>query len=206
MTLVGVGLLSISWTGLAGCASGNQGKAPVSQASQSDASSRHKANIESRQDNLGDAVTAPLEDLNLRRIEIPDILIQAEKDPYSLKGLDNCRAIANEVRRLDEVLGDDFDEPPPPPDSRTNTQKGTDAAGKAGLGAVRGATEHLLPFRGIFRKLTGAEAHDKDVQRAIKAGNDRRAFLKGIGMNRNCAPPAAPSWFVPRSKPPKRRY
>ncbi|MNY69049.1 hypothetical protein D3C86_2069210 [compost metagenome] len=30
----------------------------------------------------------------------------------------------------------------------------------------------------------------------------RRGYLKGVGMRMNCAPPAAPSWFVP-APPPK---
>jgi hypothetical protein len=38
------------------------------------------------------------------------------------------------------------------------------------------------------------------VQEAIKAGSMRRAYLKAIGMNMNCSPPAAPSWFTPVAK------
>jgi hypothetical protein len=45
--------------------------------------------------------------------------------------------------------------------------------------------------------LTGAEKHSKAVQSAIKAGAERRAYLKGIGMRMDCAPPAAPSWYRP---------
>ena len=197
-------LCFVSLLSLGACASS---QTPVqtkpSQASKSKPA-RHEHNLENPDQSLGDAVQAPLEDLNLKRVQIPRILIDAENDPYDMRGLDNCRAIANEVRRLDEVLGEDFDEAPVP-DERSGVQKGGDVAKKGGISAVRGAAQHLLPFSGIFRQLTGAAAHDKEVQRAIKAGNDRRAFLKGVGMNRNCAPPAAPSWFVPRSNPPKRR-
>jgi hypothetical protein len=32
------------------------------------------------------------------------------------------------------------------------------------------------------------------------AGKLRRAYLKGAGMQTNCAPPAAPSWFVPEAE------
>jgi len=35
------------------------------------------------------------------------------------------------------------------------------------------------------------------VRKAIEAGAVRRGYLKGVGMRMNCAPPAAPSWFVP---------
>ena len=58
----------------------------------------------------GDAVMAPLEDLNLRKHEIPEILTLATTKPYDLTGLDNCEAIASEVTKLDSLLGADFDE------------------------------------------------------------------------------------------------
>ena len=65
-------------------------------------------------------------------------------------------------------------------------------------GSVRNATRGIIPFRGLVRQVTGAQRHQKDMDRAIQAGKVRRAYLKGVGMNKNCAPPAAPSWFVPR--------
>ena len=61
---------------------------------------------------LGDAVTAPLDDLNLRRQEIPTVLLQAESNPYDLRNLNHCRTIAAEIARLDEALGPDTDAPP----------------------------------------------------------------------------------------------
>ncbi len=51
-----------------------------------------------------------------------------------------------------------------------------------------------------MRKLSGAERRDKRVAEAITAGKLRRAYLKGAGMQKNCAPPAAPSWFVPEAE------
>ena len=146
----------------------------------------------------GDAVTAPLEDLNLKRTHIPQILLDAMSRPYDLAGLDKCETIAGEVRKLDALLGPDLDEPPPPPDESTMRQKGGRMANKAAVGAVRGATRSIIPFRGLIRQMTGAEKHQKLVDEAIQAGKSRRAYLKGVGMNKNCAPPAAPSWFKPR--------
>ncbi len=146
----------------------------------------------------GDAVTAPLEDLNLKREAIPQILADAIEKPYDLTGLDHCEAIAAEVGKLDALLGKDFDEPPPPKDQSTLTQKGGTAANNAAVGAVRGAARSIIPFRGLVRQVTGADAHQKQVDTAIQAGKVRRAYLKGVGMNKNCAPPAAPSWFKPR--------
>lgn len=149
--------------------------------------------------NLRDAVTAPLDDLNLKHVNIPDVLRRAVADPYDMDGLKTCEAIAGEVGRLGEALGPDVDEPPPP-DRRTRGQKLKQVAGDAAVDAVGDKTRGLLPFRGWVRKLSGAERRDKRVAEAINAGKIRRGYLKGAGMRMNCAPPAAPSWFVPEAK------
>lgn len=146
---------------------------------------------------LGDAVTAPLEDLNLRRDEIPTILLQAEANPYDLRNLNNCRTIGAEIARLDEALGPDADAPPSQ-DGSYMSERAADAAAGATLDAVRGTVTDFIPARSWVRRLTGADAHSKHVQSAIQAGLRRRSFLKGVGMQRNCAPPAAPAGFVPR--------
>ncbi len=145
---------------------------------------------------FGAAATAPLDDLNLRREHIPTVLLQAEASPYDLRNMTRCRPIAAEVRRLDEALGPDLDEPPSP-DGRLNSERAADAASSAALNAVRDTTTDFIPGRSWVRRLSGAEAHSRHVQSAIQAGRVRRAFLKGIGMQRNCAPPAAPGWFQP---------
>ncbi len=146
----------------------------------------------------GDAVQAPLEDLNLKREAIPQILADSIQKPYDLTGLDHCEAIAAEVGKLDALLGKDFDEPPAPKATTSMTQKGETMGNNAAVGAVRGAARSIIPFRGLVRQVTGADAHQKQVDTAIQAGKVRRAYLKGVGMNKNCAPPAAPSWFKPR--------
>lgn len=146
--------------------------------------------------NLRDAVTAPLDDLNLKHVDIPDVLERAVASPYDMTGMTRCEPIAAEVGRLDAALGPDLDEPPPP-DTRSRGQKLKQAAGDAVAGAVEDETRSVLPFRGWVRKLSGAERRDKRVAAAINAGEIRRGYLKGAGMRMNCAPPAAPSWFVP---------
>lgn len=146
---------------------------------------------------LGDAATAPLDDFNLRRRQIPTVLLQAEANPYDLRNLNQCTTIGAEVARLDEALGPDTDEPPRQ-DGAYRSEQAADAAAKATLEAIRGATTDFIPGRSWIRRLSGAEQHSRHVQSAIQAGRMRRAFLKGIGMQRNCAPPAAPSWFTPR--------
>lgn len=146
---------------------------------------------------LGAAVTAPLDDLNLRAQPIPTVLLQAQGNPYDLRNLNHCTTIGAELARLDEALGPDTDEPPAQ-DGSYRSEQAADAAAKATLEAIRGATTDFIPGRSWIRRLSGAEQHSRNVQAAIQAGRMRRAFLKGVGMQRNCAPPAAPSWFRPR--------
>jgi hypothetical protein len=145
---------------------------------------------------FGEAVTAPLEDLNIKRHDIPPVLLRAEANPYDLTRMDHCESIAAEVGSLDDALGPDMDEPPPPVPADPNDQR-ADQGAKVTLDAVRGASESVIPFRGWVRKLSGAERHSHAVQDAIRAGSMRRGYLKGVGMGMNCAPPAAPSWFKP---------
>ena len=145
-------------------------------------------------DGLGGAVTQPLEDLNLKRKLIPAVLLRAEEDPYSLDRMESCEAIAAEVGKLDDALGPDMDEPPPP---RSRSQRVGEEGGEMVLMGVRSAATDFIPMRGWVRRLTGAQQHSAHVQKAIRAGAMRRSYLKGIGMRENCNPPAAPSWFRP---------
>ncbi|WP_332679223.1 membrane lipoprotein lipid attachment site-containing protein [Brevundimonas sp.] len=146
---------------------------------------------------VGAAATAPLDDLNLRREYIPTVLLQAEANPYDLRNLNHCATIGAEIARLNEALGPDSDEPPAP-DGSFLSERAADAAANAALDAIRDAATDFIPGRSWVRQLSGAEQHSRHVQSAIEAGRLRRAFLKGTGMQRNCAPPAAPAWFRPR--------
>ena len=143
-----------------------------------------------------DAVTAPLEDLNLRKTDIPAVLERASRAPYAMDGLGRCEAVAAEIGRLDAVLGADLDEPPPP-ESRSRAGRLASSAHGAAVDAVQGRTRAILPFRGWIRKLTGAHRNDQRLKAAMDAGRVRRGYLKGAGMRMNCAPPAAPAWFTP---------
>ena len=143
---------------------------------------------------FGDAITAPLEDLNIKRTPIPPALVRAVANPYAIGGMDHCEAIAAEVGSLDDALGPDADIPPP---DLTSSQRHVDKGAKMTLGFVHNAAETALPFHSWVRQLSGAERHRRDVQTAIQAGEQRRGFLKALGMSMDCAAPAAPSWFKP---------
>lgn len=136
------------------------------------------------QSGLGQAATAPLDDLNLRRQEVPEVLIAARRAPYATTGLRQCSAVIAGIDDLDEALGPDVDQPAPAAGT------GDQAAGAA-LDMVRDTTTDFIPFRSWVRRLSGAAAHDREVQAAIRAGLVRRGFLKGIAQQRRCARPQA---------------
>ena len=196
--------LSVAAIALSGCGSSPKYSSlegapnPAAAAEDESQSTIMRSRYDDEIDTYANAAMSPLEDLNLRRQEIPAVLIRASTEPYSLKGMETCSGIAAEVRQLDIVLGRDYDEAAPPSEDGSLTQRGQDAADDYAKGAVRGAARSLIPLRGVWRHLSGAEKHQKQVERSISAGKARRAYLKGVGMNKNCAPPAAPSWFKPR--------
>jgi len=130
-----------------------------------------------------DVALLPLADLNLERDEIPPVLVQAKASPYADDALDNCMAVRAAIGDLDAVLGEDFDMP------------GVKAAG-GGLevGKVaRSVVGMLIPYRGVIREVSGANAHAKAFKEAIVAGMMRRAYLKGLGQAMDCPYPARPA-------------
>ncbi len=129
---------------------------------------------------VGAAAAAPLDDLNLRRQEVPEVLIAARRAPYDTEGLRRCRAVIAQITELNEALGPDVDEPEP--------EQGTgDQAGEAALDMVRSTATDFIPLRSWVRRLSGAAARDRAVQAAIRAGLVRRGFLKGIAQQRRCS-------------------
>jgi hypothetical protein len=88
-----------------------------------------------------DVALTPLSDLNIKKGEIPQILLDAQDDPYDLTGLARCPQIAAEVGELNAVLGDDLDV--------AVAKRGSVSAGRAAQ-AARGA---FNTFRGQIREL-----------------------------------------------------
>jgi len=125
-----------------------------------------------------DVAATPVTDLNLKKDEIPQLLIDAQKRPYDLSGLGRCGALINEVNRFDNLLGDDIDLP-------QNVRSGP-SAGRVAQSVVGS----FIPFRGIIREVSGANEQQRKMQAAIQAGLARRGFLKGVGESRGCRYPA----------------
>jgi hypothetical protein len=125
-----------------------------------------------------DVALTPLSDLNIKKGEIPQVLIDAQDDPYHLRGLARCPQIAAAVGELDAVLGEHLDV--------AQAKGGRDSAGRAALAALGS----FIPFRGLIREVSGANSQERKIQNAIIAGSARRAFLKGVGQQRGCRYPA----------------
>lgn len=140
---------------------------------------------------VSQAAVTPLKDLNLVHGEIPAVLLAAQKAPYAPPADTACAALVAEVSALDAALGADLDTPPTPNNAGL-IERGASSVGSAATGALRGAAEGIVPFRGWIRKLTGAERYSNQVAAAIAAGTVRRAYLKGLGQAGGCRAPAAP--------------
>lgn len=129
-----------------------------------------------------EVVTKPLADLNMRKTEIPPILLAARERPYDLGGLRACRAIQNEVGQLNAALGDDIDVAA----EKTRGEKRGNTVGSVAKSVI----SSFIPFSGVIREVTGAAANERQWQVALYAGASRRAFLKGYGQARGCPYPA----------------
>ena len=124
-------------------------------------------------------------DINLKKKAVPEVLQAAIERPYSLVGLKTCSRIQTAVRNLDAVLGDDIDAIA----EKTRGEKRGNAAGQVAKSIVGS----LIPFEGVIREISGANNHERRWQVAVYAGSVRRAFLKGVGLQRGCRYPARPA-------------
>ncbi|WP_239000582.1 hypothetical protein [Novosphingobium pentaromativorans] len=148
--------------------------------SQAEARSQDKPITDSDPDVM-DVAKTPTTDLNITKEEIPPILIEAIDKPYDLTDLGRCKQLVAAVERLDTILGPDMDLP-------------QEARDRVSAGRVaKWVVSSFIPFRGLIRELSGANAQERAVRAAIQAGLARRGFLKGVGAQRGCAYPASPA-------------
>jgi len=168
------------------------------------------------------AVQTPFKDLNFKRQVIPEKLQQIANNPYRLPPKMRCDDIRKEIDELDAVLGPDActlqnptgaspnpwpwedispamctsDNPTGVPVSRKGeyVEKGAGFAKEQAVGIV-GSKANIIPFRGVVRKVSGAERHAREVERVYQAGKLRRAFLKGLAasLGPDCLKPLANS-------------
>lgn len=149
---------------------------------------RLKTSDQMKRSSVEGAATTPLRDLGVMKVDIPQVLLDALEDPYARPPRSaKCPQLIALIRPLNDVLGPDIDTIPS--DDEGLTSKGKSTA----LGVAGDLAGGAIPFRGVVRKLSGAESHDRQVSAAIIAGHTRRAYLKGLGEARGCGPPATPS-------------
>lgn len=137
---------------------------------------------------VGDVVTQPLNDVNVKKKDIPPLLTKVLEDPYTIEGLRKCGQIADAVEELNGVLGPDFDAVDP--EDRQKRRMGA-------MGVAGNVLNSFIPFRWVIREVSGANKADDAYRIAYYAGAVRRGFLKGYGKAKGCKPPAAPAPLPP---------
>lgn len=120
------------------------------------------------QDAVSKAVGQPFRDLSLIQDKLPEVLKHAAESPYDLTTSVDCPQIRLEISELDAALGPDLDE--------LGSKKGS-AAGSMVSDLIGGVVK--IPFRGILRRVSGAQKRDDAIRAATLAGMVRRGFLKG---------------------------
>lgn len=117
-----------------------------------------------------DIANAPAETLNLKNKKIPEFLADADEPYLDARGKP-CADISDEIVRLDEFLGPDWD----------SDEHYSKNGGKNG-----NVFNALIPYRGIARFVSGASKHERNVLQASDYGSVRRAYLKTISKDKGC--------------------
>ena len=133
-------------------------------------------------DKIGDTMenigTKPLKDFNLIKPEIDEGLQRIMAEPYSLAGIRTCSHYNAAIGRLTYVLGPDVDSP--------EFKKKAKTPAEQALSLGESAAGSIIPFSGVIRRLTGAEAKQNYAKAVIYAGSVRRAYLKGRASAKGC--------------------
>ncbi len=119
----------------------------------------------------------PIKDVGLLREQAAPLLLEAQKAPYSLKGLQSCAQLTRAIAELDAILGPDID---------TVDAKGAPLSIRLADEAAKGAVGALIPFRGLVREVSGAAGNDRKLRVAITTGIARRSYLKGVRTGKAC--------------------
>jgi len=138
---------------------------------------------------LATAATAPLDDLNLRRPIAPKALEDLGYI-YQARPRPSCANIQRELYVLQQALQElDADDEII---ELTKRQQRAEKASKTTLDVVRSASSSIIPFSGVIRAASGANAAKKHYDKRFDEGRRRRAFLKGYALGIGCRPPISP--------------
>jgi hypothetical protein len=139
--------------------------------------SRPESRMEQIEDKAEGVVRQPFKDVGLMRENPPEILIDAQRAPYSLNGLRTCPQFRRAIGQLDAVLGPDID---------SVDERGEALPGRLAEAGAKSIVNALIPFRGLVREASGAAEADRKFRIMVAAGVARRGYLKGIVRERKC--------------------
>jgi hypothetical protein len=125
----------------------------------------------------GDILSQPARDVGVSKTEIPPVLVEAAKDPYTLTGLKTCRQLSAAVKDLNAALGPDF---------QAGAEVRENKAAKLAEAGGKTVVNSILPFRGLVREISGAAPAERSLNAAVDAGYARRGFLRGVHRKQGC--------------------
>lgn len=130
-------------------------------------------------------VSEPFEDVGIKRDPIPPRLAALTDDPYAELAAPVCLSIKEELVALNKLLGPEKASMSLMVKEQAYRDQAAELAGKQALGAMHNQVS-VLPFRGVVRRLSGAEKQQRKIMQAYEAGKIRRAFLRGLGRANHC--------------------
>ncbi|PZN93262.1 MAG: hypothetical protein DCF31_13230 [Alphaproteobacteria bacterium] len=151
---------------------------PAGAQDQSQPQEKPRSDIDKVGDTVENIGARPLKDLNIIKAKVAPEIERIMDAPYSLQGIRTCTQFKTAITRLTGVLGPDVDSP--------QLQKKDKTPAEQALSLGESAAGGIIPFSGVIRRLSGAEARQKYAQAAIYAGSVRRAYLKGTARAKGC--------------------
>jgi len=142
---------------------------------------------------LATAVSAPLDDFNIRR-PIAPLALEDMGYIYRAPPRHDCTGVSYQLRVL-EIALNELDADDIAIEKSKNRQR-AEMAGNTTLDAVRSVSSGLIPFSGVIRTASGAKAAREHYEEKFDHGRRRRAFLKGYALGIGCAPPVSPKTLI----------
>lgn len=138
-----------------------------------------KSDLDKVGDTMENVATKPLKDLNIIQAKVDPEVERIMAAPYALNGIKTCAQFKTAIGKLTAVLGPDVDAP-------ENRAKNDKSPAEQALSLGESAAGGIIPFSGVIRRLSGAQAKQDYAKAAIYAGSVRRAYLKGTARAKGC--------------------
>jgi hypothetical protein len=138
-----------------------------------------KSDLDKVGDTMSGVAEKPLKDLNIVKPEVDPYLVPLMQNPYNMTNLKTCKDMKTALTKLNSVLGPDVD-------SAAAQDQTKQSPAEFALDAGASVAGGLIPFSGLIRKISGADARQKYANAAVYAGGLRRAFVKGLAKGKGC--------------------